>query len=91
MKIKILWIINLLLLTFVVYMGIEQAGKGAEIAKMERETSLVNENIHKLSETILETSSSSKLDTSAIELGFVKPQTVIYVNSDDVLTSSLIR
>jgi len=30
------------------FMGIEQAGMGAELAKMERDTHLVNENIHKI-------------------------------------------
>ena len=91
MKTKILWITNLSLLAVVVFMGIEQAGMGAELAKMERDTHLVNENIHKISETILITSSSAKLDTSAVELGFVKPQSIIYIDSNDVLTSNLLR
>lgn len=91
MKTKILWLTNISLLALVVFMGIEQAGRGAEIAKMETETRLINDNIHKISEAILVTSSSAKLDTSAVELGFVKPQNVIYVDSKDVLTSNLIR
>ena len=55
---KITWIINLSLFIAVVFMGIEQAGRGAEIAKLENKDDLLS-------------------------LGFVKPATVYYFNTED--------
>lgn len=83
-KINIIWSINLISFAFVVFLGIEQAGKGAEISKIERdlETQIVLKR--ELSEKIFNSGSESKLTDGVTDHGFIKPSKIVYFNSEEV-------
>lgn len=86
-KIKIIWIINLALFVFCVYLGVYQSTKGAEIANLEKQ---IEENVllkRESSENIFESSSETRVLDSISSLGFTKPATVFYVDSEEAFLS----
>lgn len=91
MKNKFIWILNITLFAAIVFMGVDQAGKGAEIAHMEKEIKTLTEAKNNISEQILLTASSDKIELKASDLGFVKPTAILYVDSQDVLTSNIVQ
>lgn len=82
-KIKILLFINLIIFMSVVFMGIEQAGMGAEIAKFEDslEKSIITKQ--KLTDAIFESNNSLGSEETLLSLGFMKPTNVYYFNTED--------
>ena len=84
---KIIWAINLILLVGVVFLGIEQAGSGAEISKLEDKLEQISTTKSELTENIFRSGSDTKLTTSATDLGFSKPSKVYYFNSIETVAS----
>lgn len=86
-KINYIWAINLILFIAVVFLGIEQAGRGADISELEDR--LASSSIQKrdLSENIFNTENGSKTLSNASDSGFVKPSKVYYFNSIDAVAS----
>ncbi len=84
---KLIWIVNLILLVGVVFLGIEQASRGVEISNLEDK--LENSVIAKreLSENIFEKGEGTKNSEDVIKLGFAKPSKVLYFNSIDSVAS----
>ncbi len=83
-KINIIWGINLIVFAFVVFLGIEQAGKGAEISKIEKELETQISLKRDLSEQIFNSGSENKLGDVSADQGFSKPSKVVYMNSEEV-------
>lgn len=81
-KLKILIAVNLILFASVVFLGIEQAGRGAEIAKLEDEFEAATTQKMNLSEGIFNKTSESKNNDLALEMGFGKPTRVYYFSVD---------
>lgn len=90
-KLKILIILNLVLLASVVFLGIEQAGRGAEIAKLEDEFEVATIEKMNLSEGIFSETSESKNQEIAEKLGFAKPQEVYYFSFDGGFAKAPVR
>lgn len=86
-KINYIWLINLVLFAAVVFMGIEQAAKGAEISKYESNLEAVTLQKRDLSEQIFESGNTDKVADSALISGFVKPNDVVYINNIEVVAS----
>lgn len=84
-----IWFVNLLMFAFVVFLGIEQAGRGAEISNLE--SKIEEKTIYKrdLSEEIFKSGNDEKISLNAEELGFVKPTEVHYFKTDEVYASIL--
>lgn len=80
-KINYLWVVNLILFAGVVFLGIEQAGKGAEISKLERKLETTSIQKRDLAENIFEFGTETNINQVASESGFVKPTAVLYFDS----------
>lgn len=83
-KIKYLWIINLVFLIAVVFLGIEQAGRGATISNLEDK---IEEQIvlkRNLSEGIFSSGSSLVSVENAENSGFIKPSNVHYFKTENI-------
>ncbi len=85
-KINYIWAINLILFVAVVFLGINQAGKGATISNLEKKLDEVSVTKRDLSEKIFSNGSEERL-LSAQESGFAKPSTILYFNSIEVVAS----
>lgn len=88
-KNKYIWFVNLILFIGIVFMGIEQAGKGAEIAKLENDLEKTTVSKQKLTDVIF--TSNKNLDSNEyfLSLGFIKPTTVYYFNTENFFASLL--
>lgn len=86
-KINIIWTINLVLFIAVVFLGIEQAGRGADISNLEDRLENISIEKRDLTEDIFRSGSDTKLTDSALEFGFTKPSEVLYFNSIDSVAS----
>ncbi len=85
-KINYIWAINLVLFVAVVFLGIDQAGKGAVISSLERKLEEVSVTKRELSENIFNNDGDEKLTTAA-EMGYSKPSNILYFNSIEVVAS----
>ena len=86
---KFLWAINLVVFAFVVFLGIEQAGKGAEISSLENK---IEESViykRDLSEKIFNNEKGDIAEDVVNSLGYVKPTEVYYFKTDEVYASIL--
>jgi hypothetical protein len=86
-KTKYIWIVNLILFVAVVFLGIEQAGRGAEISSLEDrlESNLVEKR--ELTENIFRTGNNTNVEQKVTDLGFAKPSKTYYFNSIDTVAS----
>lgn len=83
-KIRYIWAINLILFATVVFLGIEQAGRGAEISNLENKIELLITEKRDLSEGIFNFGADTKIVKLSEELGFVKPNNVFYIKTEDL-------
>lgn len=86
-KINYLWVINLILFIGVVFLGIQQAGRGADISKLENKLASISIQKRDLSENIFSSENDSKVINNASDSGFVKPSKIYYFNSIDTVAS----
>ena len=86
-KIKYLWFINLIMFAVVVFLGIEQAGRGATISHLEDKIEEAAVYKRDLSEEIFKNGSDIKLTQNVTDLGFVKPQEVHYIKTENLFAS----
>lgn len=83
-KVKYLWAINLVILVAVVFLGIEQAGRGAEISNLENK---IEEQVilkRSLSEDIFNNDSSLASIENAESLGYIKPSKMYYFKTENI-------
>lgn len=83
-KVRYLWAINLIMLIAVVFLGIEQAGKGAMISNLENK---IEEQVilkRSLSEDIFNNDSSLASIKNAESLGYIKPSKMYYFKTENI-------
>jgi len=83
-KAKYLWIVNIVLFVAVVFLGIEQAGRGAEISHLENKIELQIIEKRNLSEEIFSGSTNLASLENAESLGYVKPVQVYYFKTENI-------
>lgn len=81
-RLKILIAVNLILFASVVFLGIEQAGRGAEIAKLEDQIEVLLTQKTNITEEIFNKTSENTNNNLALEMGFTKPTRVYYFSVD---------
>jgi cell division protein FtsL len=86
-----LWAVNLILFVGVVFLGIEQAGRGAQISDLENKIEDAVTLKRDLSEEIFSNESETKIAGNIESLGFVKPENIHYFNSENVFASLTAR
>lgn len=90
-KTNYLWALNLILFIGVVVLGIEQAGRGAEISNLENKIEDAVVLKRDLSEAIFRNESETKLTGNIESLGFVKPANVYYFKTENIFASLPVR
>lgn len=66
-----------------VFLTIETATSGAEVASLDKtEVELINQK-RTLEENLVKGISMSKLEEKSVELGFIKPESLVYVSSSE--------
>ncbi len=90
-KINYLWAINLILFIGVVVLGIEQAGRGAEISNLENKIEEAVILKRDLTEAIFKNESDTKIAGNIENLGFVKPSSVYYFKTENIFASLPVR
>lgn len=83
-KINYLWAINLILFIGVVVLGIEQAGRGAEISQLENKIELMIIEKRNISEEIFSSGSTVASTEKAESLGYLKPSEVFYFKTENI-------
>jgi hypothetical protein len=73
--------VNLILFAGVVFLGIEQAGRGAEISKLENVLEVTSVQKRDLAENIFSLGNETNFNNVASESGYTKPTTVLYFDS----------
>lgn len=66
-----------------IYFAIETATSGSILTRLEQEEYALSRQNQELSSQIIEASSLIKLDQKANELGFVKPNHVLYISGKE--------
>ncbi len=79
LKIYFLWSALILLCAITIFLTIEMVTSGAETAKLEREESILSQENRDLSEKVVKGTSLGSIEEKANELGFAKPEEVIYI------------
>lgn len=90
-KTNYLWALNLILFIGVVVLGIEQAGRGAEISNLENKIEDAVVLKRDLSEAIFRNESETKIAGNIDSLGFVKPTNVYYFKTENIFASLTVR
>lgn len=90
-KISYIWAINLILFIGVVVLGIEQAGRGAEISNLENKIEDAVVLKRDLSEEIFKNESETKIAGNIENLGFIKPINVYYFKTENTFASLPVR
>ena len=78
-----IWILGISFLACFVYLTVETATSGAVLAGLEtKEASLLQENSD-LKDAVVNASSLNGIEKKSLELGFVKPSKILYINSTE--------
>lgn len=85
-KINYIWAVNLILFMGVVFLGIEQAGRGADISNLEDKLVKVSIQKQELTENIFRSDIEGRANNLE-NLGYAKPSNVLYFNSIDSVAS----
>lgn len=80
LKIYFLWCSLAVLCAITVFLTIEMVTGGAETAKLEKEESVLALENRDLSEKVVRGNSLASIQEKAQELGFGKPEEVIYIS-----------
>lgn len=85
MKNYVIWAVLVLFVTGTVFFTIQTATSGARLAKLEQEEAdLIKEN-QKYSNQLIELTSLTSVKESAEDLGFGKPERVIYLTEEEAV------
>jgi hypothetical protein len=81
LKTTLIWIAGITLMACFVFLTVETATSGAVLAKLEnQEASLMRENAD-LNDALVRASSLNGVEKKSVEMGFVKPSQILYINS----------
>jgi len=84
----ILVIVCGILIVSSVLMTIDTAASGAEIANLQKTETKLSDQKRVLEEGLVKGISMSDLQQKSIDLGFVKPETLVYVSGQDTSTAA---
>lgn len=80
---------NIILMTMVaslavgsIFLSIDTATTGVEMAKLEKTESEFTSQKQDLEESLVKTLSATSLQEKSVELGFVKPDNLVYIASE---------
>ena len=79
----VIWITSLSLLIVVVFVTIESAATGAVLARLEEEEINLSLEKNYLTKTLAESTSLTKLGEESENMGFKKPQSILYIEGFD--------
>lgn len=82
-KQNLLWLFLSILVIANVYLCVESATSGAEIAYQENQEKILSEEGNSLSEGLLKMASLKQVEEQALNLGFGKPASIIYLNGEE--------
>lgn len=82
-KQNLLWVFLSLLVTANVYLGINYATSGVEISHLEDQEKSMNDEKSSLSEQLLRSASLKQVEYKAVEMGFGKPTSILYLNGEE--------
>lgn len=83
-KQNLLWLfLSLLLVVANVYLGINYATSGVEISHLEGQEKSINNEKSSLSEQLLRMASLKQVEYKAVEMGFGKPTSILYLNAEE--------
>jgi uncharacterized protein (UPF0333 family) len=68
---------------------VEVSAYGAEVSELEKESAAVSKQIQSYKEQIMSKSSLVAIENKADQLGFVKPQNMIYLAGENVTVAEL--
>lgn len=86
-----LFVVNLLLFMAIVYMGIMQAGMGAQIVNIQKETALHDEKHQQLTDSIFNSNNLNVSDDQLLSMNFKKPSDIYYFDIIDSLAKLPVR
>ncbi len=81
-KTRIVWIIMGVMFAASIYFTIQNSASGAHLSQLENIESKTKQESLQIKSEIITLSSLSNLEESAPELGFYKPQQIIYIVED---------
>lgn len=87
---KLIWVVNLIMFVSVVYLGIEQGSKGADIAKLESDIENQISAKRDLTEQIF-THDQGDNQVNLADLGFVKPSKILYFDTEEATAKLPVR
>jgi len=90
-KVKIFWFLNAILFAVIVFMGINQAGKGAEIVDYEKRYRDLEKESTGYEEKIFNLTSFEVTDKLSQDLGYSKPESFLYIDNPETFASLLSR
>lgn len=79
LRVYFLWSSLAVLCAITIFLTIEMVTSGAETAKLERQESILTQENKDLSEKVVKGTSLAGIEGRADELGFRKPEEVIYI------------
>ena len=72
-----------------IFYMVEVSAYGAEVSELEKESAAVSKQIQSYKEQIMSKSSLVAIENKADQLGFVKPQNMIYLAGENVTVAEL--
>lgn len=77
------WVLTLGVISCLVFLTIELSTVGLKLTKLQEEESVLSEEKRNLEEEIAKSNSLNSFEETAENLGFLKPQKVIYITGDE--------
>jgi len=84
----VLTIVCGILVVLSVLMTVDTASSGAEIASLQKKETQLSDQKRVLEESLVKGISMSELQQKSVELGFVKPQNLVYVSNTENISAS---
>jgi hypothetical protein len=81
----VLWAILLICAAITVFFAVEQATRGSEIALLEKEKIVLDNQKRELTDKLVQSSSLNGAEKKAEELGFAKPSNLIYISEKEAV------
>lgn len=87
-KVTYLWVLVALFILVTVYMTIQTASAGAQLAHLEdRRVALIEEN-ERLTRIVMQSTSLTKTEEKSEDLGFAKPQQTVFMKAHEAVADS---
>lgn len=81
----LIWVMLALFAICNIYFTIQTSASGARISQLEEEESRIIQENQRLAGELIELNSLKNLEKEAEDLGFAKPEKIIYITDDDTV------